>query len=54
MDSWLIDLELSEYAELFHREGYREAEDIINLKELDEQQLKDMGICKRGQYYCSA
>ncbi len=39
---------MEEYTELFHREGYKNAEDIINLKELDVTQLKAMGITKRG------
>ncbi len=48
VQSWLRDIELEEYTELFHREGYKNAEDIINLKELDVAQLKAMGITKRG------
>ncbi len=48
VQSWLRDIKLEEYTELFHREGYEYAEDIINLKELDVAQLKAMGITKRG------
>lgn len=44
----MTDLELSEYTELLHQEGYKEKEDIVNLKDLDEVQLKAMGITKKG------
>ena len=54
MESWLHVLELSEYEELFYREGYKKAEDIINLKELDRAQLVAMGITKRGQFSTSS
>ncbi len=45
---WLKDLELSEYTELFHSEGYNTGEDVINLKDLDEEQLRAMGVTKKG------
>lgn len=47
---WLTDLKLSEYTELFYREGYRGGIDIANLKKLDEDQMKGMGITKRGAH----
>jgi hypothetical protein len=45
---WLVDLQLSEYTSLFHSEGYRDGEDMVNLKELDIAELKQMGITKKG------
>ena len=48
MRSWLQSLELEEYAQVFQDEGFERMEDIPNLKQLDEQQLKKMGIIKRG------
>ena len=48
VEKWLEELQLSEYTELFHREGYKKAEDIVNLKELNVTQLQAMGIKKKG------
>ena len=47
---WLKKLELEEYTELFHAEGYRTEDDIENLKDLTEDHFKGMGINKRGSY----
>lgn len=52
MEEWLANLELSEYTQLFHREGYKSADDIVNLKDLDLAQLKSMGITKKGESVC--
>ena len=48
MEAWLLGLELEEYTELFHAEGYRTEEDVENLKDLTSKELKGMGINKRG------
>ena len=48
VDEWLKFIELGEYAPLFHREGYKWQQDFANMKDLNVQQLKDMGITKRG------
>lgn len=48
MEVWLSRLQLSEYTELFEREGYSTAEDIENLKDLEESDLRAMGVSKRG------
>ena len=50
--AWLKRLQLYEYTELFEREGYSTAEDIENLKDLGENDLKAMGISKRGMHSC--
>ena len=50
MDDWLQQLEMEEYTDLFHAEGYRTEEDIENLKDLNAKELKKMGIHKRGMY----
>ena len=46
---WLQRLELDEYTELFHAEGYRTEDDIENLKELTQERFVAMGIHKRGE-----
>jgi hypothetical protein len=43
---WLTTLEMEEYTEVFHRAGYKTEEDIENLKEIDDKELKRMGIVK--------
>ena len=48
VQEWLRSLELEEYSELFHQEGYKQQCDITNMKQLDETQLKRMGVVKRG------
>ena len=48
MEAWLVGLELEEYTELFHAEGYKTEEDVENLKDLKSKELKAMGIHKRG------
>ncbi len=44
---WLASLDLEDYAELFRQEGYECDIDMPNMKRLDEDQLKSMGIIKR-------
>jgi len=44
----LEQLDLSEYTQLFHSEGYKKKKDMDNLKDLDETQFKAMGITKKG------
>jgi hypothetical protein len=39
---------LYEYTDLFERQGYSTAEDIENLKDLKEDDLRAMGVSKRG------
>ena len=46
---WLEALDLSEYTEVFHKEGYKNGDDMVNLKGLDEAQLKAIGITKKGK-----
>ena len=36
---------------LFHHEGYKTGEDIENLKDLKEDNLRAMGISRRGTYF---
>ena len=45
---WLRYLDLEEYVELFQQEGYKWECDMGNMKNLDEAQLKAMGINKKG------
>ena len=45
---WLHELEMEEYTELFHAEGYETKEDIENLKDVTTDELKAIGIHKRG------
>ena len=47
---WLERLQLCEYTELFEQEGYSTFEDIENLKDLEESDLRAMGVSKRGMY----
>ena len=49
MAEWLKNIELEEYVTLFHHEGYKWDFDIPNMKELDEEKLKSMGIRRRGK-----
>jgi hypothetical protein len=41
-------LELSQYTDLFKNNGYDHGDDIKNLNELNEDDLKAMGVSKRG------
>ena len=50
---WLKTLGMEEYTEVFHRAGYKTGADVENLKEIDEQELKRMGIIKMGMNYYS-
>ena len=47
---WLRSLELEEYSYLLQQEGYESSADITGLKSLTENQLKAMGVTKRGVY----
>ena len=49
--TWLKRLQLYEYSELFEQEGYSTGADIENLKDLQENDLKAMGISKRGMNF---
>jgi hypothetical protein len=40
--------ELGQYSELFRKEGYKWSRDMANMKDLKADQLKAMGIKKRG------
>ena len=48
VDEWLRMLEMEEYTELFHAEGYRTEEDVKNVKDLKRDDFYQMGISKRG------
>ena len=48
VEDWLCELEMEEYTELFHAEGYETKEDVENLKDLTSDELKAIGIRKRG------
>ena len=48
VEGWLHELEMEEYTELFHAEGYETKEDVENLKDLTSDELKAIGIRKRG------
>jgi len=41
-------IEMPEYTALLHDAGYETEEDMVNLKMLDEKELRMMGIIKRG------
>lgn len=41
---------MDEYTEVFHSVGYRTAEDVENLKELSEKEMRRMGIHKTRKY----
>ena len=45
---WLDALEMSEYESMFKREGFSNSDDMEHLKCLNEEELKAMGIKKRG------
>ena len=47
---WLEKLGMEEYTEVFHRAGYKTEDDVENLKELNEKELKRMGIVKMGTF----
>lgn len=49
VEQWLERLEISEYTPLFHQQGYKTEEDIENLKDLKDEDLKAIGISKRGK-----
>ena len=51
MTDWLQTLEMEEYTELFHAAGYWTEADVENLKEIDDTELKRMGIVKMGTLY---
>ena len=42
---------MDEYTDVFHRAGYKTAEDVENLKELDKKELNKMGIVKMGKLH---
>lgn len=44
----MTKLELGHYKDKFHAAGYEIEADMEHLKRLNEQQLRDMGISKRG------
>ena len=45
---WLKTLDMEEYTQVFHSAGFKTEADVENLKEIDEQELKRMGITKIG------
>lgn len=48
--TWLTKVDLPQYTAMFHDAGYESEEDMVNLKKLDEKELRMMGISKRGMY----
>ena len=44
-------LEIPEYTELFHLQGYKTGNDIENLKDLKDDDLRVIGISKRGKTF---
>ncbi len=46
--SWLTNLNMEDYIDLFKREGYSKNADVENLKGLTEIDLITMGIAKKG------
>ena len=50
MNEWLQYYELGQYSELFRREGYKWDKDFANMKALNMDQLKRMGVKKRGMW----
>ena len=46
--AWLEKLEMSEYKELFKKEGFSGPDDVENLKNLTKKELQAMGVTKRG------
>ena len=51
VEELLKRLEIPEYTELFHLEGYKTGDDIENLKDLQDEDLRALGISKRGRGY---
>ena len=49
--TWLNKIELPEYTAMFHDAGYETEEDMVNLKKLNEKELRMMGISKRGEHF---
>ena len=39
---------MDEYIDIFHSAGYKTEEDVENLKELNNKELKKIGVHKRG------
>lgn len=52
VDEWLKTLKMDEYIDIFHSAGYKTGEDVENLKELNKNELKKIGIHKRGMFTC--
>ena len=50
VDEWLKTLKMDEYIDIFHSAGYKTGEDVENLKELNKNELKKIGIHKRGRF----
>ena len=48
VSQWLKGLKLRMYEKLFELEGYFSGEDVMELKNLTEKDLKAMGITKQG------
>ena len=40
---------MDEYIDVFHSAGYKTEEDVENLKELSEKEMRKMGINKMGE-----
>ena len=49
MTEWLQTLDMKEYEKVFHSAGYETGEDVENLKEIDDRELKRMGIKTMGR-----
>ena len=47
---WLSTLQMEEYIDVFHSAGYKTGEDVENLKELSEKEMRKMGINKMGEF----
>lgn len=54
VSEWLKYYELEQYSELFRHEGYKWQKDLANMKDVKADQLKAMGVKKRGtsEYEC--
>ena len=52
MKTWLNNLKLGQYEELFGSEGYSTKDDVENLKGLELADLKSIGITRRGIATC--
>ena len=48
MKTWLKNLKLGHYEDLFESEGYSTKDDVENLKGLEESDLISIGITRRG------